>query len=61
MGYNFILLAFFDFLGHVSEFRYLQPNILAFSIVLDLPLMVILGYFAIGAKVVGSRDCYDFA
>ena len=30
MGYTLILMALLDILGRVSDFRYLQPTILAF-------------------------------
>ena len=56
MGYTLILMAIFEFLGRVSDFRYLKPTILAFFDSSRLAKMVILGYFAIRAKVVVSRD-----
>ena len=49
-------MAVFEFLGRVSDLRFLKPTILVFLIVPDLLKMVLLGYFAIGAKVVGSGD-----
>ena len=49
-------MAVFEFLGRVSDLRYLKLTILAFCDKPDLLKIVLLGYFAIGAKVVGSRD-----
>ena len=40
---------------------FIKQLFLHFSIVPDFPKMVIFGYFAIGAKVMGSTDWYDFA
>ena len=47
VGYTFVLMDFFEFLAHVSDFEIHKPTLLVFFIVRDLPKMVILGYFAI--------------
>ena len=42
--------------GYVYDFRYLEPTILAISVVPDQPNMVTLVYFVARAKVVGSSE-----
>ena len=47
-------------LGHVYDFRYLEPTILAISVVPDQPNMVTLAYFVARAKQVGSSEPTSF-
>ena len=42
--------------GNVYDFRYLEPTILAISVVPDQPNMFTLVYFVARAKVVGSSE-----
>ena len=47
VGYTFVLMDFFEFLGCVSDFEIHKPTLLAFLIVPDFLKMVILEYLAI--------------
>lgn len=47
-------------LGHVYDCRYLEPTILAFSVVPDQPNMNTLVYFVGRKKVVGSSEPTSF-
>ena len=51
-----VLMVLYESLGHVCNLRYAKATIYVFSVVLYYLKTVNSGYFANGAKEVGSRD-----